>query len=31
MNINTNTVIIEAAQGAGGDESKIWDAKSRFV
>ncbi|MBP9691403.1 PCRF domain-containing protein [Candidatus Woesebacteria bacterium] len=24
MNINTNTVIIEAAQGAGGDESKIW-------
>lgn len=24
MNINTNTVIIEAAQGAGGDESKHW-------
>jgi len=24
MNINTNTVIIEASQGAGGDESKIW-------
>ena len=24
MNINANIVIIEAAQGAGGDESKIW-------
>lgn len=24
MSINTNIVIIEAAQGAGGDESKIW-------
>lgn len=24
MNINSNIVIIEAAQGAGGDESKIW-------
>jgi len=24
MSINTNTVIIEAAQGAGGDESKLW-------
>lgn len=24
MQVNTNTVIIEAAQGAGGDESKIW-------
>lgn len=24
MNINPNIVIIEAAQGAGGDESKIW-------
>jgi len=24
MNINSNIVVIEAAQGAGGDESKIW-------
>ncbi|CAN5223010.1 hypothetical protein BH09PAT2_BH09PAT2_00460 [soil metagenome] len=24
MNINPNIVVIEAAQGAGGDESKIW-------
>ncbi len=24
MNINANIVVIEAAQGAGGDESKIW-------
>lgn len=24
MNINANIVMIEAAQGAGGDESKIW-------
>ena len=24
MNINPNIVVVEAAQGAGGDESKIW-------
>jgi len=24
MNINANIVVIEAAQGAGGDESKLW-------
>ena len=24
MNINSNIVVIEAAQGAGGDESKLW-------